>query len=97
MTPDLTPAQIERLGLLVEELGEALQMVGKAQRHGYHSTHADYGYVTNRANLAKELGHVKAATQLLTDVSDIDVNAVNEAYERKLKKYREGFAFLHHQ
>jgi hypothetical protein len=31
----LTPAELERLSLLLEELGEAQQAIGKILRHGY--------------------------------------------------------------
>lgn len=34
---NLTDVEIERLGLLAEECGEVLQLVGKILQHGYES------------------------------------------------------------
>jgi hypothetical protein len=49
----LTPAEAERLALLLEELGEAQQIIGKILRHGYESYHPDDPETTNRTLLAR--------------------------------------------
>lgn len=36
-TNNLTAAEQERLAILAEEMGEALQIIGKIIRHGYES------------------------------------------------------------
>ena len=32
---ELSPAEVERLAILAEEMGEAIQVIGKVLRHGY--------------------------------------------------------------
>ena len=43
MAKILTLSRLERLALLLEELGEAQQVIGKILRHGYDSRHPDGG------------------------------------------------------
>lgn len=90
---ELTPAEAERLALLLEELGEAQQAIGKILRHGYESGHPDGG-PTNRQALEFELGDVAAALQLMSDAGDIADEAVGQAEVRKLAKVSK---YLHHQ
>lgn len=87
----LTPAQAERLFLLLEELGEAQQAVGKILRHGYPSTSTEN--VTNRKGLEHELGHVVAAIHMLTAAYDLEQNSIN--YESQVKLSRVP-RYLHH-
>lgn len=55
----LDPAEAERLAILSEEMGEALQIVGKILRHGYHSYNPlKPTRTTNRELLVQELSHV---------------------------------------
>lgn len=89
----LTPAEDERLALLLEELGESIQAIGKIQRHGYQSCHPDGG-PTNREYLERELGDVRCALRMLCDAGDLDNRAIEFASGCKsvtVKKY------LHHQ
>jgi hypothetical protein len=89
----LTPAEIERLALLGEEMGEAHQIIGKILRHGYHSCHPNGG-PTNRRLLEKELGDVRAAIALMLtagDVGRIELWLHEQAKVVKVQKY------LHHQ
>jgi NTP pyrophosphatase (non-canonical NTP hydrolase) len=90
----LTPAQAERLALLLEELGEAQQAIGKILRHGYDSFHPDKIGPNNREQLEEELGHIWLACWLLCDRKDIDLNRLFDHYSRK--KERVG-RYLHHQ
>jgi NTP pyrophosphatase (non-canonical NTP hydrolase) len=84
----LSDAELERLAYLSEELGEVQQMIGKILRFGYESWHPDYPSVTNREDLAKEIGHVEKAVSLLILNNDIDNGIVMESSVRKdLNKY----------
>ncbi|MGZ8953059.1 MAG: MazG nucleotide pyrophosphohydrolase domain-containing protein [Methylovulum sp.] len=89
----LTPAETERLALLVEEMGETAQAIGKILRHGYESTHPDGG-PTNRESLERELGDVRYATVSLCDSADVDRKTI---FERSEEKKLTVLPFLHHQ
>jgi NTP pyrophosphatase (non-canonical NTP hydrolase) len=88
-------AQIERLALLSEELGEAVQIVGKILRHGIEST--DPNGNTNKNLLEKELGDILAALFLMRYNNDLDLENIETATLLKMKKYKSGEAYLHHQ
>ena len=60
----LTASEAERLFLLLEELGEVQQVIGKILRHGYESHHPNGG-PNNRTLLEMELEDVLAALHLL--------------------------------
>jgi len=87
----LTPAELERLAILSEELGEVQQVIGKILRHGYEST-PPAGGETNRSDLMRELGDVKYWITRLCDEGDIDFATIVhwEAIKSDKKKY------LHH-
>jgi NTP pyrophosphatase (non-canonical NTP hydrolase) len=89
----LNPAEVERLALLAEEMGEAIQVIGKILRHGYESTHPNGG-LTNRALLEKEMGDVRAALVLMFGANDIDANRVGLAMHEKRERMRQ---YLHEQ
>lgn len=89
----LTPAEAERLALLMEEMGETQQAIGKVLRHGYESTHPDGG-PTNRETLERELGDVKAAVNMLIDSGDLNMMEIDAAALRKRSKVRQ---YMHHQ
>lgn len=63
----LTPAQVEKLALLSEELGEAQQAIGKILRHGYDNYHPKYPERTNKMDLEREIGHINCAVRLLVN------------------------------
>lgn len=67
----LTPAQLERLAFLSEELGEAIQAIGKILRHGYKLSHPDIPERCNREDLEKELGHIHLAISMLVEAGDL--------------------------
>lgn len=98
----LTEAEVERLALLMEEMAEASQVIGKILRHGYDSSHADYGHVLNRHLLQKEVGHVLAAVNLLSAptglepqvLADLSLEAVESA---RVDKHQKMQVYLHHQ
>ncbi len=88
----LTPAETERLTLLVEEASEVIQVVGKIFRHGFESYHPDT-FETNRKALERELGDLKFAVDFLCKNRDIDMNYIEiycDIKKHKVNKY------LHH-
>ena len=88
----LTPSQMENLAILLEEMGEAQQAIGKIMRHGYWSTHPDGGE-NNREALERELGDVSYAMATLCGTSDLREDVILEWANIKsdnIKKY------LHH-
>lgn len=92
---ELTAAETERLSILAEEMGEAIQAIGKILRHGYESYNPyDPEHTTNREVLEKEMGDVADALLRLEDNNDIDGEMVEHhmvAKGLKIEKY------LHHQ
>lgn len=78
--------QIERLACLVEEVGEALQIVGKVLRFGMEANHPDGG-LPNRNLLEDELGDVQWAIRLLCK-RDLDPANINEAMGKKKQRAR---------
>lgn len=91
----LTPAETERLAVLLEELGEAQQMVGKILRHGFESVNPDRpDEDTNRARLENELGDVLVAIDFLVDYGDILQWRLDD---RKRVKHHKIWDWLHHQ
>lgn len=68
----LTPAEHERLSLLLKELGEAQQAIGKILIHGYESCHPNNPNKTNRNDLEEELGHIRNAQRMMIDAGDIN-------------------------
>lgn len=85
--------QKERLSILMEEMGETLQAMGKIQRHGYES-----GWPTangqNRRDLETEIGHVQYALTLMCKAGDIDETKILMAQDRKAIDIE---PYLHHQ
>ena len=88
----LSPAETERLALLLEELGEVQQVIGKILRYGYNSVHPNGG-PNNRDLLAIELGDVKAALVLMEYSEDLCSNLIHESMYSKLHKINK---YLHH-
>ena len=93
----LSPGQAERLALLLEELGEAQQAIGKVLRHGYasHNPKAPFSDdPSNRQTLERELGDVIAAVRMLSQAGDLDGPEINRAADRKTVAVKQ---WLHHQ
>lgn len=89
----LTPAEAERLAVLLEEMGEAQQAIGKILRHGYDSTHPNGG-PTNRELLELEMGDVYYAMIRMWATGDLNGNAVSQRTDDKAKSITK---YLHHQ
>lgn len=89
----LTDAEAERLALLLEELGEAQQVIGKILRHGYASHHPDNN-ISNRTLLTEELGDVLAAIDLMVKACDLKQSQLSSCMNGKLLRVHK---YLHHQ
>ena len=82
---NLTPAQLERVAMLLEECGEVVQICGKVLRHGLESTHPDGG-PNNLALLEKEASDVRAIIQLMVHAGDFDEDKMGDnIVEKHLK------------
>lgn len=90
----LNDAQGERLALLLEEMGEAQQVIGKILRHGYESYHPRFPEKTNRQDLEKELGHVMLTVQMMIKKGDL---IEKEILDYRLDKSLSIGDYLHHQ
>lgn len=91
----LSPAEVERLALLAEEMGEAIQVVGKVLRHGYESHNPnDPERTTNRKLLMNELGDVRHSVDRMCDADDVSKQIIG--VRAHLKGQRVG-QYLHHQ
>jgi NTP pyrophosphatase (non-canonical NTP hydrolase) len=90
----LTDAEEERLHLLIEEMGEAIQAAGKILRHGYESNHPSTPDFKNRDGLESELGDVFYAIWLLGEGKDINPERVGAWQIQKSEKVKQ---YLHHQ
>ena len=88
----LTPPEAERLSLLLEEMGEAIQAVGKIQRRGYESCHPVDG-PTNRESLERELGDVRHAMIRLCDAGDLSKQKIHDRADMKAETVSQ---YLHH-
>ena len=92
--PNLTPAELERLALLSEELGEAQQAIGKILRHGYDECHPERRGSCNRHELEKELGDVRAAIVLMLAAGDIHDGSMEQYAKEKAARVGR---YMHHQ
>lgn len=90
----LTPAEAERLAMLIEECGEVIQAATKILRHGYESYNPDLAFSpTNRQHLIKEICDLRAIECLMIAGGEIQQStpeAIANASIRKLK-------YSHHQ
>jgi NTP pyrophosphatase (non-canonical NTP hydrolase) len=92
---ELTLAETERLALLLEEMGEAQQIIGKILRHGYASKNPFYpDGETNRELLTRELGDVLVAIDFLTENGDVKMDDLED---RKRVKNHRIWDWLHYQ
>lgn len=89
----LSAAEHERLSILMEEMAEAQQVIGKILRHGFESSHPDAIETTNRNLLENELGDVTAALEMLVSAGDVNTLRIAEAARRKHRNIKQ---YLHH-
>lgn len=74
----LTPAELERMALLTEQCGEVVQAVGRILRHGFAGCHPEGG-PSNREALAREIGDLRVAIELVMRAPDVDEGVVDRA------------------
>jgi NTP pyrophosphatase (non-canonical NTP hydrolase) len=91
--PGLTPAQIERLAWLIEEMGEAVRAAAKTLRHGYRSSNP-FGGPTNQVGLERELGDVRAAMQMIINSGDVRAGDIKVWLTKKTVSVHK---WMHHQ
>lgn len=92
---NLSHAQTERFAKLLEELGEAQQVLGKILLHGVHSRNPhDARACDNITLLHIELGDVLAAIDLLTKKGDLLDHTLIEFAELKSHTITK---YMHHQ
>lgn len=80
----------ERLACLSEELGEAVQAIGKTSRHGLDSNWL--AGPTNREDIAREVGQVIAVAMLMVDAGDLSMEDIETG---EIEKYTSIQSFLH--
>lgn len=88
----LSQAQAERVALLMEELGELQQVLGKVLRHGWDSYNPVTGE-TNRQLFTLERNDVRAAIKL---IEERDGFATTTDYQ-VLETLRRKSKYMHHQ
>ena len=90
-----SPAELERLSVLMGELGESVQVIGKILQYGYESQDPyNPEQITNRQHLEKELGDVLNGIHLLCKASDLDINVIQQQAIHKRSTIGQ---WLHHQ
>lgn len=91
----LTPAEHERLALLIEECAEVQQIACKILRHGYESYNPnDPDRTDNRTLLSIEIGHLEHALHRMQTVMDYSPHVAHCSEELKAKTVKQ---YLHHQ
>ena len=90
----ITPAEYERLALLIEEAGEVLQVAGKIMRHGFDSYNPyDPELKYNRELLEVEMGDLLLVMYLMMGNKDVDELAIFKRIATKSNKINN---WLHH-
>lgn len=89
---EMTDAEDERLSILVEELGESLQAIGKIKRHGYES---GWNGSNNRNDLEKELGHVQFIIKMMGLNGDISLERMSLSMIEKSESIKPYLHFAH--
>ncbi len=86
----LNDAQLERLAVLSEELGEIIQVIGKITRHGYESRYPidDEEAVRNRVALMVEIGDLLAVLSIMDHCGDIHGDVVAKCTNAKLQRIK---------
>lgn len=90
---NLTPAQTERLAILIEDCSEVQQIACKILRHGYESKNPLIDdSLTNKQLLQNEMGDLLFAIEWLQE-QDVDATKVRYAAIDKKNKIKR---YLHH-
>lgn len=90
----LTPAETERLAILVEECAEVQAIACKVLRHGYSSFNPTLkDSRTNRGELSREIGHLMNAVKMMIekDILEMDIQFHQDRKAETIAQW------LHHQ
>lgn len=91
---ELTPAELERLAILMEECAEVQHIIGKIIRHGYHSFNPIIeNPQINRELLEKEIGDLSFAVNFCADNGDINLLNVRKYTLKKEKSIQDWLHF----
>lgn len=91
----LTPAQAERLAMLIEECAEVQHVACKVLRHGYESRDPTVlDGPTNRELLEREVGDLEATVTRMVEREDMHNLMILVASEKRRK---EAGKYMHHQ
>lgn len=90
--PNLAPAELEALALLMEECAEVAAIIGKALRHGLDEHHPNNS-TPNRDLIAEEAGQVMASIDIACRLGVLDRGGVIRG---ETQKWRNVGAYLHH-
>lgn len=90
----LTPAEDERLALLIEDCAEVIHMAAKIQRHGYESKDPARSGPSNRVALSMELGQLQDCIIRLDDYNDLRSSEMEKARQERRESSSK---WLHHQ
>lgn len=90
----LTPAEHERLSMLIEEAAEIVQAGTKILRHGYGSCHPDRPHTDNREELEREIVELKAIVDRM--VIKGDLRNYNLSADRYAGIMRRKEKYMHH-
>ena len=92
--PLSSTAQQERISVFLEEMGETIANIGKAQRHGLTSRNPLHSHsLTNRELITNETADIMVAIDMLVASGDIDKDLLMECYRKKLPKIVEWLHF----
>lgn len=81
---ELSPAEVERLAILIEECGEVIQAASKVLRFGWRGESGQ----DNKKDLVSELGDVQAAIDLMTTCEDFHADTMWASTNRKGDKLK---------
>jgi NTP pyrophosphatase (non-canonical NTP hydrolase) len=85
--PNLSPPEIERLDLLVEECSEVIKAAQKIKRFGYWSTHGG-SHPPNIDMLMEELGDLLATITMMERGGEVSREQIEVARQNKLHRMR---------
>jgi NTP pyrophosphatase (non-canonical NTP hydrolase) len=77
----ISPAEYERLAILMEECAEVIQAAAKIQRFGYVGFYHDGR--GNREQLETELGQVNNIIRMMVEREDVDSSRILKAHHEK--------------
>ena len=90
----MTPAERERLIMLIEECGEVVHAASKCLRHGFDNHHPTTAHLLNREALGREVGDLLGIAGEMIERKDLSIATVNQS---ALTKWERAHRFTYHQ